>query len=39
MLILLLGHDYGAAFALALVIVVWAVLDLVVWIVRGGRST
>jgi hypothetical protein len=38
MLILLHEHDYGAAFALALVIVVWALLDLVVWVVRERRS-
>jgi hypothetical protein len=38
MLILLHEHDYGAAFGLSLVIVVWAVLDLVIWLVRGHRS-
>jgi hypothetical protein len=38
MLIVIHGHDYGAAFALALVILVWAVLDLMVWVMRDRRS-
>ena len=31
-------HDYGAALWLTWVILVWAVLDLVVWVVRERRS-
>jgi hypothetical protein len=38
MLIVIHDHDYGAAFALALVILAWAMLDLMVWVMRDRRS-
>jgi hypothetical protein len=37
LLIVIHDHDYGAAFALTLVIGVWALLDVVVWILRDSR--
>jgi hypothetical protein len=38
LLIAVYDYDYGAAFALTLVILIWAVLDLAVWVVRDRRS-